>query len=432
MTLNFGINLESLPGPEDITRVELENGIVILTRQSETSSSVSLDGYIRSGSIFDPDEKLGLAHFLSLALMRGTQNRDFQQIYSDLESIGASLGFGSSVHTTRFGGRALSEDLSTLLHLLSDAIRTPVFPPDHISKLRAQFLTSLAIRAQDTGQMASLEFDRHLYGNHPYAFPEDGTIDTIQNITREDLFKAHREQYGPKGMVLVIVGAMPAKQVIAEVEKVFGDWKNPDQVSERSVDNIQPISDRIRKHVSIPGKVQADIVMGTFGPNRQSPDFIAASLGNNVLGQFGMMGRIGTVVREKAGLAYYASTSLNPAVLSGSWEVSAGVNPANLQRAIDLIESEIERFVKEPVSKEELSDSQAHYIGRMPLLLESNHGVASGLVRIEQHQLGLDYYRRYPAMVSEVTPDKILEVARKYFDPQNLVVISAGPDAENL
>ena len=116
---------------------------------------------------------------------------------------------------------------------------------------------------------------------------------------------------------------------------------------------VTPLNGPVREHITLPGKSQTDLVMGGFGPKRSSPDYLAASLGNNILGQFGMMGRIGDVVREQAGLAYYASTSLNAWINTGSWEVSAGVNPANLQRAIDLILAEIRRFITEPVSLEE-------------------------------------------------------------------------------
>ena len=166
--------------------------------------------------------------------------------------------------------------------------------------------------------------------------------------------------------------------------------------------------------------------MGTVGPGRCAPEFLAASLGNNVLGQFGMMGRIGEVVREKAGLAYDASTSLNAWIEGGSWEVSAGVNPKNLDKAIDLIIREVKRFIKEPVTHEELADSQANYIGRLPLTLESNAGVANSILNLERFNLGLDYFQRYNSLVNEVTPEKVLEIAREYIHPEKLVIVSSG------
>ncbi len=422
------VSWKSLPGPEDITRVELPNRICLLTRANFNSPSVVISGYLACGSLFDPRPKLGLAHFTALSLMRGTARRSFQQIYDALESSGASLGFGASVHNTSFGGRALAEDLPLLLDLLSDCLRQPAFPGDQVERLRAQILTGLAIRAQDTEEQSSLAFDAALFPNHPYGLPEDGYTETIQAIQLADLAGYHQQHYGPSGMVIVIVGAVTAQQAVDEVQKALGSWQNPTQVESGTLPPVPPPAQSFRQHIPIPGKSQTDLVMGCLGPQRRSPDFMPASLGNSILGQFGMMGRIGDVVREQAGLAYHASTSLNAWIAAGSWEVSAGVNPANLTRAIDLIQRELDRFVRRPVFKRELKDSQANFIGRLPLSMESNNGVANALLNLERFQLGLDYYRRYPDLVLDVVPEKILEVARKYIDPQRLVITSAGPE----
>jgi zinc protease len=423
-------NANTLPGPDDITRAVLGNGITLLARPNFNSPSVVITGYLANGSLFDPDEKLGLAHFTALALMRGTQTHDFQQIYDALESAGASLGFGAGLHTTSFSGRALAEDLPLLLGLLSESMRLPIFPPDQVERLRIQLLTGLAIRAQDTGDMASLAFDRMVYANHPYARPEDGYTETVQAISQPDLVQYHQKHFGPRSLVLVVVGGVSPQQAIDQVQQALGDWKNPAQPDLPALPDLQPLQETVTQQVVIAGKSQADLVMGSQGPTRRSSDYMAASLGNNVLGQFGMMGRIGDVVREQSGLAYYAYTSLNSGQGPGSWEVSAGVNPTNVQKAIDLIRSEIGHFVHELVSPEELADSQANYIGRLPLALESNNGMASSLLNLERFELGLDYYRRYPDMVRAVTREDVLEVARRYLDPAKLAIAVAGPVIE--
>lgn len=166
--------------------------------------------------------------------------------------------------------------------------------------------------------------------------------------------------------------------------------------------------------------------MGTAGPPRNSPDFLNASLGNNILGQFGMYGRIGESVREKSGLAYHASSSLSGGIGPGPWLFIAGVDPKNVGKVIDLLRQEIARFISELVTIEELADSQANYIGRLPLSLESNGGVASALLNLERYNLGLDYYLRYPDLVRAITPKAILEAARKYLHPDRLAIATAG------
>jgi zinc protease len=417
----------SLPSPDDIYRVMLSNGITVLARSNFSSPSISMGGYLPAGSIFESDEKLGLADFVSSSLIRGTQTRTFDAIYNELESVGATMGFDSGVHNTSFGGRSLVEDFPLLLKLLSESLQLPIFPKDEVEKLRAQMLTGLAIRAQDTSDMAAMAFDRMLFEGHPYSRPGDGFVETIQSITRKDMQEFHRRYFGPRGMVIAIVGAITPKKAAEAVAKVLGGWQVPGQVEAPTLPAYKPVKKTVKHHHVLPGKSQSDLVIGMIGPRRRDPEYFSASLGNSVLGQFGMMGRIGEVVREKSGLAYYASSNLSVGIGPGSWEVSAGVNPKNLKKAIDLIEKELRRFVKSGVTKEELADSQANYIGRLPLSLESNSGVAGALLNIERYDLGLDFYQRYEGMVRSVTRADVLETARKYIDPDRLVISTAGP-----
>ncbi|MBU4224834.1 MAG: insulinase family protein [Chloroflexi bacterium] len=416
----------ALPGRDDIHRAQLPNGILLLTRANFNSPSVVISGYIQSGSLFDTNEKLGLADFTASALMRGSTLRDFQQIYDALESCGASLSFSAGSHTAGFSGRSLAEDLPLLLGILSEAVRQPVFPSEQVEKLRAQLLTGLAIRAQDTADMAALTFDQILFAGHPYGRPEDGFPETIQAIRRQDLVDFHRQYYGPRGMVIAIVGAVEPQGAMEQVQRVLGDWNNAGQPDSPPLPPLTPLKETLTRRVTIAGKSQSDLVIGASGPARRDPEYLPASLGNSVLGQFGMMGRIGDVVREKSGLAYYAYSSLHAGIGPGSWEISAGVNPGNLEKAADLIRGEIARFIEKGVTAEELADSQANFIGRLPLSLESNAGVAGALLNIERFDLGLDYYRRFADLVRAVTPEEVLLTARKFFHPDRLAIAIAG------
>ena len=416
----------SLPGKDDIARSMLANGITVLVRANYNSPSVVIGGYIFSGSLFDSDEKLGLSAFTADALLRGSRKRNFQKIFDSLESAGASLSFGAGGHTVGFSGRSLIEDLPLLFDLLADSLRHPIFPTEQVERLRAQILTGLSIRAQDTADMAAITFDKIVYGSHPYSRPDDGWPVTVQAISRNDLVDFHRLHYGPRGMVIAIVGAVKAETVAEQVEAVLGTWHNSSQPDLPSLPELKPLTKIVTRKFKIPGKSQADMVIGSSGPRRKDPEFLPASLGNSVLGQFGTAGRIGEVVREKSGLAYSARSSLNGGIGPGTWEVSAGVNPANVQKARALILQEISRFVEKGVTAEELADSQSNFIGRLPLSLESNAGVVGALLNMERFDLGLDYYRHYPEMVRAVTPAEVLSAARKYLHPEKLAVAIAG------
>jgi len=422
----YPIPAHALPGPEDITRVSLKNGITILVRSNFNSPSVFVNGYFPVGSLMESDEKLGLADFTASALMRGTAQHSFQQIYDALESIGASLGFGGGTHTSGFSGKSLSEDFDILLGLISESLREPSFPAEHIERLRAMHLTGLAIRAQDTEEMASLKLDQIIYKDHPYRRPEDGYPETVTGITQEDIINFHRHHYGPKGMVIAVVGAVKPGDIVEKVNKILGDWINPHQIGPPDLPDVQHLESQVKERIEIQGKSQADVVIGVPGPKRLASDFLAAALGNNILGQFGMFGRIGNAVREKAGLAYFAYSSLNGGIGPGPWTVSVGVDPVNIDGVIELIMDELDRFITEPVTKDELEDSQSNFIGRLPLSLESNAGVVGALINLERYDLGLDYYLRYAELIRSITGQDILDAAQHYLQPQWFGVVSAG------
>jgi len=427
MPARFRKTRKSLPGADDIHRAVLPNGITVLSRANFNSASVSLSGFFTAGDLAEPDEKLGLADFTASALMRGTRRFSFDDIFNRLESAGASFGYDSGTHTTGFGGRSLVEDLPLLLDLLSETLRDPTFPETEVEKLRTHLLTGLAIRAQDTNDMADLAFDQMLFDGHPYGRPSDGWTETIQAITRQDLIDFHKSYVGPRGMVIVIVGGIEPPRAVEAVERALGDWQPNGQKPMPSLPPVRPLEESVRRHVEIPGKSQSDLVVGTFGPRRTDPEFFSASLGNSVLGQFGMMGRIGEKVREKAGLAYYAYSGLSAGVGPGTWSVSAGVNPVNVAKATDLIIKELDRFIRKGVTISELADCKANFIGRLPLSLESNGSVAGALINIQRYNLDLDYYREYPSRIRLVTREQVLETARKYIDPARLVFSVAGP-----
>jgi zinc protease len=231
---------------------------------------------------------------------------------------------------------------------------------------------------------------------------------------------------------MAVVGAVEPEAAISAVERHLGGWNGGPTTRRSEIAGMPPPPETVRRAAVLDGKSQSDIVLGTPGPSRFAPDFLPAILGNNILGRFGLFGRIGDVVREESGLAYYAYSAVTGGPGPGPWQVIAGVNPANAERAIELILHELERFVTEHVTKEELADNQANFIGRLPLQLESNEGVAGALLNVERYDLGLDYYQRYPGLIAAITRDEILEAARRFIDPERLVIALAGPEGAGV
>jgi zinc protease len=190
------------------------------------------------------------------------------------------------------------------------------------------------------------------------------------------------------------------------------------------------LAEAAKKVEFVAGKTQSDIVVGWPGPSRLAPDFQAANLANNVLGVFGMMGRLGKNVREEQGLAYYSYSRLRGGEGPGPWSVAAGVNPSNVGRAVESILKEIEVIASTPVSDDDLADNKANFTGRLPLTVESNEGVAASILNIETYNLGLDYLLRYADIINSITRDDLLEATRRYLSPSAYALAVAGPQIE--
>jgi zinc protease len=420
----------SLPGPENITRVVLDNGVTVLVYENHSAQSVVLSGVLNAGAIYDEATKAGLASMTAAGLMRGTQHRDFNAIHEQLENIGADVGISAGGHKANFYGKSLAEDLPVIVEIVADIVRHPVFPTQQIERLRGEIITGLQYRQNDTRYRADRAFRENLYPpTHPYHLSRGGTLQTIPTLAVDDLKAFHTRYYGPKGMIIVIVGAVQTTEAVDIVRRWLEDWRNAAQPAEPTLPDTPKLRSKVRVDVPVAGKTQSDIIMGVVGPSRYAPDYQAASLANSILGQFGMMGRIGDIVREEMGLAYYAYSRIEGGHGPGPWNIAAGVNPANVEKAVEAINSEIRRIMNESVTDEDIEDNKSYFTGHLPLQLESNEGIGSVILSMESYGLGLDYVQKYRETIYRLTKDDLLAAAQRYLNPDAQVVAVAGPTA---
>ena len=417
------------PGPEKIYRQTLSNGITILAYENFSNPTVVVEGVMRAGAIHDSPGKTGLASFTADMLLRGTQQFDYDQIFEQLETVGASLSFGGGRHVTQFSGQSLVEDKDLLFEMMAEALRSPVFPSHQIERVRGQIQTDLQIRANDTHRLAALTFMEKLYAGHPYGRSITGYPETIAKIAREDLSNFHKINFGPKGLIIALSGAIESSRAVRDMAGLFEDWVNPNQPEILEVSDMPRPDQLLLVEQEMKGKTQSDLIIGLPGPRRSNPDYLHTSLMNSVLGVFGMMGRIGQTVREDLGLAYYASSHLSGGLGPSPWTAEAGTIPESVPKVIDVIKQEIKRIQNELVPPTELNDCQSYRIGSLPVGLETNAALANIIVDIELYNLGLDFLQRFPHMVRNITAEQVRVAAQKYLSAEQIVVSIVGPKA---
>ena len=423
------LNIETLPGPDTIGRREFQNGVVGLSCENKSSPSVVVHGWLWTGAVDDPPGQAGLAGFTASMLTRGTERRTFAQIGEEIESLGATLGIGGSEHVTSFTAKCLDDDLDALLDILTDCLYHPTFPKEYVERRRGEILTAIEQREHNTQLMASLRFSEMMFPEHPYGHSRLGYKESIRQVTREGIERFYRSHHGPEAMEVVIVGAVDREYGLDRLEQAFGHWRGVRR-TQPPLPPIAPIQEVRQDHVVIPGKTQSDIILGWVGMERKHPDFIKAYLANCILGQFGMMGRIGDNVRDRQGLAYYAYTSLDAGWAPGPWAAVIGVAPENAERAVEAVLDEIRRIQRESVDADELSDNKAYIVGSMPLRLEGKESVALRIAHMELYDLGLNYLRRLPGQIEALTPQDVMNVTQHYMDTSAYVLSIAGPRAK--
>lgn len=412
-----------------IVRTVLPNGLTCLARPSPDSGAVAIQGFVKAGAAFDGDRP-GLSRFVGSALMRGTVRRSGPQLAEDLDAIGACLAVAPGLEVVVLSGRALAGDAPAILDAAAEVIATPTFPDDEAERVRGELITSARVNALDTRQSSERAFRRITYpAGHPHSYSPDGDEATLLSLTPDDLRAFHAERVRPEAAALVLVGDVDPGRATDLMAASFGQWPQSGAWAMPGFPDPSQPPDTRREELVLPGKSQADLVLGTHGVARCDPDYYAVMLANLLLGQLGMMGRIGESVRERQGMAYYAYSDLRAGLLAGPWWVRAGVHPSNLDRAISAITHEIEQLQRDGPTGDELADARTYLVGSLAVRLETNQGIAQTLADIELFGLGLDYIERYPEIIGGVSRDAIVEAIRR-FPTWGYTLAIAGPQRE--
>jgi zinc protease len=414
--------------PESVVRRPFGAGAVALIRETRANPSVAIRGYADAGALHDPPGREGLALFTASMLTRGSAAYTSQGLGLALDSLGASLSVRADVEGAAFAIRCLSEDVTRLIDLLAEVLVRPTFPQDEVEKQRARIVTGIREARHDTRATADKAFRAAAYpAAHPHHRTPEGEEETVAAITRDDLVAFHRTWYRPERTAIAVVGDVAAPRILEHLEAALRGWTGAAPPGPPAAPPAGPAPSVQRRALAIPGKTQADIVLGVPGFSRTSPDYYAGMMADLILGRLGLMGRLGAAVRDEEGLAYYVYSHAEAGLLPGPWAVRAGVNPRNVERAIQGIVREIEGLQREPVRGGELSDAQEYLTGSLAVRLETDAGIAQALLEIELFDLGLDYLLRYPGLIRTVTPDEIGAAARRYFRLDGYTVATAVP-----
>ena len=405
----------------------LGNRAVVVAKHTTTTPAVAIHLAVRAGSIADPSDAVGLAWLLSRTIDRGTPSRSPAQIAEELDSRGITVTVVVTRHLFSLVCTCLADDFEPVLDLLGEMVTAPTVPAEELVTRKGEVITAIrqdednpAVRASET-LMALLYPD-----GHPYGRPTKGSVETVEAMTRDRVLALHHERFAPAALTAAIVGDVDVGRAREEAARVFGDWA-PRAVPSDDLPPVARAPSRRRVVIPMMNKAQADIAYGFTTIARTDPAYYAYWLMNVILGQYALGGRLGDTIREREGMAYYVSSSLDANVVEGPLVIRAGVGPANVDRAVAAIDNEIRRLVADGVTAKELDESRRFLIGSIPRALETNAAIANFLQNAEFFGLGLDYDARLSTLLEAVTLDEVNEAARRAVDVDRATTVIAGP-----
>ena len=411
-------------------RQRLANGVTLLVKDTHAQPAVTINASMSVGSACDPPGAEGLAHLLSRLLDRGAGTRTADEVADILDLRGVSPLVSVTRHATTVTCDCLAEDVEMVLETVCDMLRAPRCPEPEIETCRGQLLTQIR---QDQDSPSTRAFEAVmtlLYGeDHPYGRRPKGSAATVEGIDRHQLLDFHAAWFAPDQLTLVLVGDIGVSAAVAAVTRVCGEWAS--RAAPLPALPPPPVQTRRRLVIPMPAKTQADIVYGFTTILRSDPAFHAYWIMNNVLGQYGIGGRLGRSIRERQGMAYYAGSIFEAGHIAGPLLVRAGVNADNVDRAIASIDIEVARMARDGVTDEELTSAKWYLVGSIPRRLETNEGIARFLQTAQQFDLGLDHDCRLPGLVQAVTAGDVAEAARRTLVTEHASIVVAGPYEES-
>ena len=421
------MKLETSHSGLDPIRTRLDNGVVVIAKETRKTPAVTLNLAMRAGSICDPADTPGATNLLARAIDRGTTSRSAGEIADEIDSRGMSLTITVTRHLFSIVGRCLVEDFEAIFALLGDILMAPTIPESELATRKGEVITAIRQDDDNPAVRAVEQLMEMLYGDtHPYGRRVKGSVQAVEAATRDGLLRLHAQRFAPSELTAVVVGDVESARVIEVAGRIFGGWRNA-QPPPVPLPRVPPAPGRRRVVIPMMNKAQADVAYGFTTIARADPRYYAYWVMNNALGQYALGGRLGDSIRERQGMAYYVSSSFDGNVVEGPLVIRAGVSQANVDRAIASIDEELSRLRVEGLTAKELNESRQFLIGAMPRSLETNAAIANFLQTAECFGLGLDYDRRLPGLLAAVTLDAANEAAREAVDPSRATIVVAGP-----
>jgi zinc protease len=406
-------------------RAVLGNGMVVYMLEDHELPIINMTAYVRVGSNYEPADKVGLAG-LTGAVMRsgGTGEMPPEKLDAELEFMASSIESIISADAGNVSMATLAKNLQRTLDLFAQVLMTPAFREDRVKLAINKSIEALRRQNDNPKEVADRELRKALYAGHPLG--RQPTIQTVNNISRDDMIDFHRRYYHPNNIIMTVSGDFRKDELLARLTAVFGSWEKKDVDFPPVAEPLPQAKTEIlfaRKEVS-----QSVVRMGEMGIDKNNPDMYALRVMDYILGG-GFTSRLTQEIRSNQGLAYNVESSVNVGQrFIGTFTAETETKSESTVRAITLMRDIIAGMTAAPVTDQELALAKDSIINSFIFGFTKPDIVVNQQARLEFFDYPKGYLENYRDNIARVTRDDVLRVARKYLHPDKMVLMVVGND----
>ncbi|HEV8148848.1 MAG TPA: pitrilysin family protein [Gemmatimonadales bacterium] len=411
------------------TRTRLANGAELVVTQKRDLPLVAFSlNFVGGAYNYEPADKLGTAQFTAQMLSEGTTSKTADQLSEAQQLLGTSIFAAVGGEAGSIGFTALRDKFEPALALLADMLLHPAFPAAALERIRGRTLVQLQQSRDQPNTIAANVFARTLYGEqHPYG--RVITEATVRAITRDDIVAFHSSYFQPGRAVITVTGDVDPAAAKAAVERALDAWTGSGARPSWQYP-APPAAHTITIYlVDKPKAAQSVFAIGLPGPPRDTPDYYAIQVMNNLLGGL-FQSRLNHNIREVKGYSYGVSSSFAFGRGPGAVRAGGGIVTAKTDSALIEFMKEFRGVLGEaPFSDDEITQSKENLIQSLPRRFSSVNGIGAAVATIYTQDLPESFYREYPAKINAITRDDLLLVAKRYLDLDHLNIVIVGDRA---
>ncbi|HSP33563.1 MAG TPA: pitrilysin family protein, partial [Thermoanaerobaculia bacterium] len=415
----------NMPQP---TRVQLDNGMVILMMEDHELPLIRVVANTRGGERNVPASKAGLAGILGQAWRTGgTQSKTGDELDDFLESRAAILETNGDDDSTAVILNVLKGDFDTTFPIFLDLLRNPAFRQDKIDLAKTQLNTGISRRNDEPGEILGRELTKLGYGpNSPYAMQAEYA--TVASITRDDLLAFHKQFVHPNNIVLAIGGDFDSATMEKKLREAFASWARGPQVPPPPME-MAPAKPGVY-FVAKSDVTQANIGLVEPGIQRNNPDYFAVAVMNQILSG-GFSGRLMEHLRSQRGLTYGVGGGIGaPWDYPGLFRITMATKSGTTLESVEALRQEVKSLRSEAFTAAELRHAKESILKKFVFSMDSRQKVLSQAAILEFYGFPLDYFQKYPSNIEKVTAEDVARVANKYTNPDQLAILVVGNEKD--